>query len=420
MAAKSNNLTRQDASKFHFFRGLGKNSLCRFLKNLSYILAISGPHKNNCNTPYFLRDMENINRNFWVWFLTPKIKLAEIIPKKSERSPRIVVNPILWSSNRMAFIIYINLILLLGVETSYAETIKTKANAEIIKNKAFGSTITVKTSSKFSGAVNSLVFRGMEFIDTTDHGRLLQSAVSFNGLGECYNQTEGGYARDSKVEESSKLLSTTKIGNKLWTFSYMGYWLEPNYYYENGCNGDASKVYSENKTIRSNILLEKQIVVGLTNFPNVIVHNVTYHVPEAYESAVFEASTIYATRKFTKSIYYNLTTRESVDPNGVQGEQQHPEILYSGDEKNAIGIYSPHLPQNYYGDLVGYGWFGDSSLFGFNKANCVFRSENVKPNSYKFQCMYAVGTLKEVKETLVKLNSVYRPTGSVNNTATLK
>jgi hypothetical protein len=420
MAAKSGNVTKQNTSKFHLFGVLGKNSLCDFLKNLTYILTLSRSHKNKFNTPYLLKDMENSYRNFWIWFLNPKIKPAKIIREKTERRPPIVGAPVLWSSNIVTFIIYINLILLSGIETSSAETIKTKANAEIIKAKAFGSTITLKTSLKFSGAVNSLVFRGMEFVDTTDHGRLLQSAVSFNGLGECYNPTEGGSAKDSKVEESSKLLSTTKIGNKLWTFSYMGYWLEPNYYYESGCNGDTSKVYSENKTIRSNVLLEKQVVVGLTNFPNVIVHNVAYHVSETYESAVFEASTIYATRKFTKSIYYNLTTSESIDPNGIQGEQQHPIILYSEDEKNAIGIYSPNLPQNYYGDLVGYGWFGDSGLFGFNKSNCVFRSKDVNPNSYKFQCMYAVGTLKEVKETLIKLNSVYKSTGSANNATILK
>jgi hypothetical protein len=315
------------------------------------------------------------------------------------RNPQFVITPIIWFSNIMRFIMKISLILLLGIQAS---------NAEIMKSRALGSIITLKTSLKFSGSVDSLVFRGTEYVDTLDHGRLLQSAVSFNGLGECYNPTEGGSARDSKVEKSSKLLSTTKIGNKLWTFSYMGYWLEPNYYYGNGCNGDTSKLYSVNRTIRSNVLLEKQIIVGLPNFPNVIVHNVTYHVPEAYESAVFEASTIYAPRKFTKSIYYNLTTSESIQPTGVQGEQQHPVILYSEDENHAIGIYSPQLPQNYYGNLVGYGWFGDSGFFAFNKANCVFRSKNVKPNSYNFQCMYAVGTLKEVKETLVILNNVYK------------
>jgi hypothetical protein len=356
MTAKSNNAINQDTYIFHFFGVLGKSFLSGHLTR-----------------------------------------------KTSERDPQYFISPIIFVFIIMRFIMYINLILLLGLEAS---------NAAIIKGRALGSVITLKTSSNFSGAVDSLVFRNIEYIDTTDRGRLLQSAVSFNGLGECYNPTEGGSARDSKVEKSSKLLSTIKIGNKLWTFSYMGYWLEPNYYYGNGCNGDTSKIYSENETIRSNILLKKQIVVGLTNFPNVIVHNVTYHVPETYESAVFEASTIYAARKFTKSIYYNLTSGESIDQTGMQGEQQHPVILYSEDEKNAIGIYSPQLPQNYYGDLVGYGWFGDPSFFGFNKANCVFRSKNVKPNSYKFQCMYAIGTLKEVKETLVNLNNVYKFTGN--------
>ena len=62
----------------------------------------------------------------------------------------------------------------------------------ILDQPMLDSRIILTTSAQYGGALSSLVFRGKEHLDRHDHGRLLQSAASFDGYGECYNPTEGG------------------------------------------------------------------------------------------------------------------------------------------------------------------------------------------------------------------------------------
>ena len=50
--------------------------------------------------------------------------------------------------------------------------------------------IRVTSSSYFKGAISSVKYKGIELINSADRGRLLQSAVSFDGMGECLNPTE--------------------------------------------------------------------------------------------------------------------------------------------------------------------------------------------------------------------------------------
>ncbi|MDP1977640.1 hypothetical protein [Undibacterium sp.] len=49
--------------------------------------------------------------------------------------------------------------------------------------------ITIRTCSHDAGAVCSLTWRGKEFINDYDHGRQLQSASSFDNLGESFKAT---------------------------------------------------------------------------------------------------------------------------------------------------------------------------------------------------------------------------------------
>ncbi|MDB5036802.1 MAG: hypothetical protein JWQ35_330 [Bacteriovoracaceae bacterium] len=71
-----------------------------------------------------------------------------------------------------------------------------KANASgdsSISGTVFGLPMTIRTSNQFAGAIYSLTWAGKEFINHDDHGRELQSAISFDGYGECLNPTEAGH-----------------------------------------------------------------------------------------------------------------------------------------------------------------------------------------------------------------------------------
>ena len=265
----------------------------------------------------------------------------------------------------------------------------------------FDSTITLQARAKFAGAVSSLVFRGTEHIDSLDPGRLLQSASSFDGYGECYNPTEGGASHESQNENVSVLKAARVEGNQLWTLVDMGFWLNPGQAYPNGCGTRKTLTQAINTEPTSGHLLEKRLTVGLPGFPNVIEHQVTFYVPTNFSSATFEASTGYIPKEFSRALYYDAEHGTEIDPGNRQGEQAFPVILATPDNFYAIGVYSPQLPKN----GMGYGRF---SFPDVNKWNCVFREDNVKhANQYNYQCLIILGTLNEVEDTLRRLDKTY-------------
>jgi hypothetical protein len=260
----------------------------------------------------------------------------------------------------------------------------------------FDSKIIIQTRSLFAGAISSLIFRGKEHIDSHDHGRLLQSASSFDGYGECFNPTEGGASPESANENVSVLKTARVEGNQLWTTVDMGFWLSPGQAYPNGCGSRQSLKQAVNTVSTSGHLLDKHVTVGLPGFPNVIEHLVTFHVPKNFSSGTFEASTGYVPKEFSRALYYDPAHGAEFDAGNRQGEQAFPVILVTPDNLYAIGVYSPQLPQN----GLGYGRFSCPDV---NKWNCVFREKDISSKPYNYQCLIILGTLNEVENTLRRL-----------------
>jgi hypothetical protein len=280
---------------------------------------------------------------------------------------------------------------------------------------ALDSRMVVKTSAKFSGAVSSIVFRGKEYIDSRGPGALFQSASSFDALGECYNPTEAGSWMGDKVWSTSIIKSAEVSGNQIRTVTDMGFWRNAGSLYPKGCGLRPEFKQVVNTTNTSGHLLHKQLTVGLQGFPNVIKHEVTYEVPapanllrgalknpEYFSYAVFEASTAYLPKDFSSAVYYDPIHRTEIDTGNRQGEQPLPVILFTPDKLNAMGVYSPQLPQK--GLELGYGRF---SFPDINKWNCVFREKNVLPGTYRYECFIVLGTLKEVEDTISRLETAY-------------
>ncbi|MGH8642384.1 MAG: hypothetical protein ACRET6_11765 [Burkholderiales bacterium] len=258
--------------------------------------------------------------------------------------------------------------------------------------------ITLRTCSQFAGAVCSIVYRGKEHIDTRDHGRLLQSASSFDGYGECYNPTEGG-ARQDWYSSTSVLRAAVVEDNRIRTITDMAFWLRPLQAYPRGCGDRKQIVQAVNTVALSGHLLEKQVVVGLPGFPNVIEHRVTYYVPTHFSRATFEASTGYMPEEFSLAMYYDPASGIERDPGTRQGDQALPVILATPDRQYAMGVYSPDLPQK----GLGYGRFTFPDVV---KWNCAFRETNVQPGPYTYRCFAVLGTVAEVQDTLRRLYSL--------------
>jgi hypothetical protein len=288
-----------------------------------------------------------------------------------------------------------------GGESAGSDVPRSREGDLSITASAFGDTISISSQARFAGAISSLTFRGKEYVDIFDHGRQMQSASSFDHLGECYNPTEAGSRDDGTgFSSSSVLLGISNGRNWLGTEAKMAYWLPPgaDYWRTNGtvCGGRNDVTRSMNTTITSNHILKKRVEIGYAGLQNAISYQAEFVVPEYRIAGQFEAATVYTPKSFAKRLVLNPADG-GLQETAVQGEQALPVILATNDHQHAIGIYSAKLPQN----GVGYGTF---SFPNTNKLNCVFRETNISPESYRYQCIFAVGTVREVVDTLLKLH----------------
>jgi hypothetical protein len=268
----------------------------------------------------------------------------------------------------------------------------------VFEKRAGDSMIRLEAAAQFGGSVSSLVFRGEQYVDTRDHGRELQSASSFDGLGECFNPTEAGSVADRNLSTTSSKVIAFKSGRDwIATQTDMAFWLPPGYDYRHQCGSTPSVTHAVNRGVRGGHILDKRIEIGKAGEPNVIADHVTYTVPEAHASGTFEAATLYTPVAFSKRYVLNLYTGE-VEPITVFGEQSLPVILATEDGKSAIGVFSAALPPSGRG-------YGSFSFPNTQKINCVFREKNIiAGQKFSYECDFLVGTLKEVKNSIIELH----------------
>ncbi|QGJ68377.1 Hypothetical protein PBC10988_0360 [Planctomycetales bacterium 10988] len=275
----------------------------------------------------------------------------------------------------------------------------------VIRGSVGEDEIVITTTSRVSGAIDSLTFRGKEFIDSYDHGRQLQSALNLDAgtpiAVETYNPTEAGSRRDGLgPRSSSRLLHLIKTENSLQTTTQMAFWVPPGEY----TLGQLAK----NETLLSNFLVTKSLTIGDGFLKNVIPYTVTFTVPlgEWHTEAVFEALTGYMPPEFDQFWKY-YPDQEALAPLSQEtGEQAYPVVLATKSGDYAMGIYSPDQPSPGY-EHIGYGRF----LFEeakVTKWNCVFRFKEpvtgIEPGPYTFRMFVIVGDLEMVEDSMRKLH----------------
>ena len=268
-----------------------------------------------------------------------------------------------------------------------------------------GSEIVITTTSRLAGAIHSLTWNGMEFIDSADHGRQLQTAAGFDVTrthnSETFNPTEAGSRADGAGPAStSRLLEIHASGRELRTLTQMAFWLKP---------GERSGgQLAENTAALSEHRLAKQVRIGIPGLPNVLEYSVTYLVPdgEPHVDAAIEALTGYMPPTFERFWHLNPATKKLEPLTDGPGEQRDPVALSTADGSHAMGIIAPGPPPA--GSVgPGYGRF----RFVAEKVvkwNCVFRirpaDKAVKPGEYRYQMLVPIGTLADVEAALVRLS----------------
>lgn len=287
----------------------------------------------------------------------------------------------------------------LGMLPPPARAAEGVAGDAVIRGPAGGSEIVITTTARVAGAIHSLRWNGREFLDSTDHGRQLQSAVNLDVggvlLDETFNPTEAGSVRDGAgPTSSSRLLWLSAAGRELQTVSRMAFWLAP---------GDSSAGHAARNTeALSNHLLQKRVVIGAGGLEHAIRHEIAFTLPadERHTRCTFEVLTGYMPDDFDS--FHGLRDDDTLVPLPAgRGEQPLPIVASTTAGDHAIGAWSPTRARTTsrppaYGRFT----FPDHRVV---KWNCVVRearADGLEPGTYRHVVWVAVGTREQVRATL--------------------
>jgi hypothetical protein len=292
------------------------------------------------------------------------------------------------------------LLLLLPVVT-FAQAPAVSGDAELSGTMG-GKPLVIRTTSRLAGAIDSIKWAGVEFIDSHDHGRQLQSALNADVDGvfhvECYNPTEAGSVVDALGPKStSRLEAISVLDGSLWTRTRMAFWLAP------GMKSGGHLAL--NTTLLSDHVLNKKVRIGRPGMDNVLDYKVTFTVPgdRPHKFLQFEALTGYMPWSFSEELRFDAKTESLVPLPRQDGEQRDPVVLSTPSGSHAMGIFTPERsPAGQ--PPVGYGRF----KFEHEKVvkwNCVFRvrqPEPIKPH-HSYQLYVVIGTREDCRRTLAAL-----------------
>ena len=277
-----------------------------------------------------------------------------------------------------------------------------------IRARAGRSEAVITTTSRLAGAIDSFKWDGREFINSTDHGRQLQSACSFDNTktanAETFNPTEAGSRRDHIGPRSTSRLLSLSVGptaNRLTSRTQMAFWLAP---------GERSEgQLARNTNTLSDYLLAKDVRIGCGRWLQALDYRVTFTVPAGarHTYAQFEALTGYMPPEFSVFWQFNPSTGKLEPVTDGPGEIPRPIVLATTDGRHAMGIFAP--PQLHPGTAgPGYGrWrFIQERVV---KWNCVFRvrdAAGLRTGEYSYRMLVPFGSVAEVEAMLREWNAM--------------
>jgi hypothetical protein len=296
--------------------------------------------------------------------------------------------------------------LLLLAATVGAQTPVVSGDAEL-SGTIGGKPLVIRTTSRLAGAIDSVKWDGVEFIDSHDHGRQLQSAINADVDGvyhvECYNPTEAGSVVDALGPKSTSRLEAISFKDGVLSQrTRMAYWLAP------GMKSGGH--LAQNATLLSDHVLQKQVRIGRPGMDHVLDYKVTFTVPadRPHKVLQFEALTGYMPAAFSEELRFDAQTETLVPLPRKNGEQRDPIVLSTPSGSHAMGVFTPDRPPAGQ-PPVGYGRF-KFDREQVVKWNCVIRlrqPEPIKPGDYSFQLYVVIGTREDCRRTLAALTQEF-------------
>jgi hypothetical protein len=280
---------------------------------------------------------------------------------------------------------------------------RAEAKAVAIEKQVNGALLKISADpQRFAGAITSLTYRGVEYVDNFDHGRQIQSAFQLDGLGECLNPTEAGSKADAAQPRStSKILTSSASGNELRTSTQAAFWLAPGEQYGRRCLPGRAEQRAQNRRPLSDYVISRRVSFDQA-IPNLVRFDMKFSFPVAHRSAGVEALTAYLPRQFDTFHSFDpqsrILTRLHTGDAGAMTMQ--PVIISTADGKNALGVISRDIARRGF-DRSYYAYFRMGGAGAATKWSCVFNETHIARGAeLRYSCPVAVGTIAEVVEAM--------------------
>jgi len=260
-------------------------------------------------------------------------------------------------------------------------------------------------SARDAGAVSSIVYDGAEMVNDHDHGRQLQIAWFYNGLGEPDNPTEAGSATDALGATSTSQLLDAQAGDAtVTTRSHPAYWYPPGFVSKKGGRSAATHPVTADT-------LEKTLTLGYHGDPHVIVVDAavtispTLTAPEV-ASIIIETPAFYTGPIMTESYLLDLKSGECVQAASKAPQRSDDTrrvlILSSSDGRRAVGLFAPKAENfmSYNCRYVDRHGLSDDNVA---KVTLHYRQPAKAGDRLEYRTFAIVGDLKTVKASIMKL-----------------
>lgn len=277
-----------------------------------------------------------------------------------------------------------------------------------IQGTVSGDPVYLRVSTQFAGAVDSLVWRGKQFINIYDHGRQISYAWQMDRHGECLNPTEPGSASDLFQPGSTSVLKQVcqTAPNKLSTSTQAAYWTAPG---ETGFCDSGTKQAVNTQAISDHIL-NKQITIGYQGIENAILFDATLKLPRDHSWLGLEFPTAYLTSEFDSFWRYDpqnkeLTQSESEAvqaPWAFTNVGKLPPIISTADGQFALGAYTDETIIAY--EQLRYEVPNPHDTT--SKWNIVLHETPAPAGDYRYQTFAIIGTLEDVTRAMDALFQV--------------
>lgn len=246
-----------------------------------------------------------------------------------------------------------------------------------------GKPVVVSMNKRFGAAIYSLKWGGVKMLDSTDHGRELQTAYQLDGMGEAQNPTEAGSSTDSLWISSTKVIFASVLSPTIISTS-----VNPAYW----------NVYNGQKT--SPDTLTRTITLGHQGLANVIRHQISINLALSHSQIAVEGITGYMPRTFTKFytvVKSNLVPMITPPSTGYHIEGASvPVIAATPDLTLAIGFYCPNPAYTY-------AW---GTIDGWPKLDSAWWDKTPAPaGPYSYETFTVFGTVNQVLDSIRKLQA---------------